>query len=245
MKQIIKNYGKIGLVLGFGFLIGCQNNDDSLPGTGEGALGLAFVLGSGNSSQPNARTLNNNLEITEGFIQIKELELEMEGRDENGRFEKELEIEFDNIRKVTFDQFDESSDFFINIPEGEYKEIELELDLIDHRNEPSIFLEGQYSGQNGESFQVLFEYFGDDIDFEVEIEAEDDDAYFRINRVNNPLALLEINAYLWFRDVSNAELDNAQKENGVIRITKDVNNAMYSKIVNRIKASSEIEIELK
>lgn len=245
MKRITKHYLQIGFVLGLGMLVGCQNNDDNVPGTGEGSLGLAFVLGSGNNAQPSARTLTNDLEITEGFIQIKELELEMEGRDENGRFEKEFEIEFNDIRKVTFDQFDESSDFFINIPEGEYEEIELELDLIDHRNEPSIYLEGQYSGQDGDAYQVVFEYFGDDIDFEVEIEAEDDDAYFRIDRINNPLALLEINAYLWFRYISNAELDNAQKENDVIRITRNTNNAMYSKIVNRIKASSEIEIELR
>lgn len=245
MKRVTKNYLQIGFVLGLGMLVGCQNNDDNIPGTGEGSLGLAFVLGSGNNAQPNARTLNNDLEITEGFIQIKELELEMEGRDENGLFEKEFEIEFNDIRKVTFDQFDESSDFFINIPEGEYKEIELELDLIDHRNEPSIYLEGQYSNQAGDAFQVIFQYFGDEIDFEVEIEAEEDDEYFLVDRINNPLALLEINAYLWFRDISNAELDNAQKENGIIEISSDSNDSMYTKIVNRIKASSEIEIELR
>lgn len=179
-----------------GFLFGCQQ-DVVVPGTGNGSLGLAFVLGTGGSSQVNARTLNNSLEISEGFIQIKDLELEMEGRDDNGEFEEELEIDFDEIRKVTFNQFDKSRDFLINIPEGEYEEIEMELDLIDHRNEPSIYLEGRYPGEDSEDRQVIFEYFGDDIDFEVEIEAEDDDAYFVIDGVNNPLALLEINAYLW------------------------------------------------
>lgn len=245
MKRASNNYVKTKFVLMFGLLMGCQNNEELIPGTGEGTLGFAFVLGSGNNTLANARTLNTNLEITEGFIQIKELELEMKGRDENGRFEKELEIKFDDIRKVTFDQFDESNDFFINISEGEYEEIELELDLIDHRNEPSIYLEGIYSGQEEDTYQVIFEYFEDDIDFEVEIEAEDDDAYFRIDRVNNPLALLEINAHLWFRDISNAELDNARKENGIIRITKDINPSIYSQIVNRINDSSEIEIELR
>jgi len=244
MKRAINNFCKTGFVLALGLFVGCQNSEDLIPGSGDGRLGFAFVLGTDNGSQANARILNSNLEITSGFIQIEELELDVYGRDENGRFEREFEIYFDDVRKVTFDQFDKSGDFYINIEEGEYEEIELELDLIDYKNEPSIYLEGVFRGQPSGDVKVIFEYFGDDIDFEVEIEGEDD-RYFRIDRINNPLALFEINAQLWFRGVSDAEFENAQKENGVIRISRNSNASIYSKVVSNIKSSSEIEIELR
>lgn len=70
-----------------------------------------------------------------------------------------------------------------------------------------VFSVGQPSGD----VKLIFEYFGDDIDFEVEIEGEDD-SYFRIDRINNPLALFEINAPLWFRGVSDTELEDAHKK---------------------------------
>jgi len=243
--RVTNCYVKTLFILSLGLFVGCQENEDAVPSTGEGKIGMSFVLGSGSNFQPNAKIANNNLEIVEGFIQIKELEMELEGRNENGQFEKEHEVDFDEIKKVTFNQFDESSDFFFHIPEAEYKDIEMELDLIENRNEPSIYLDGRYQSQGGGVTQVIFEYFGDDIDFEVEIESEDDE-YFKVDRVNNPLALLEINANRWFRDVKNEELDNATiEDDGIIRINKNSNKAIYSKIVNRIKASSEIEIELR
>lgn len=92
---------------------------------------------------------------------------------------------------------------------------------------------------------MTFEYFGDDIDFEVEIESRRDDEYFKVDRTNNPLALLEINADRWFRDVTNEELDDATIEDGKILINRNSNRSLYSKIVKRIEASSEIDIELR
>ncbi|HLU89697.1 MAG TPA: hypothetical protein VKZ51_07655 [Cyclobacteriaceae bacterium] len=244
MRKTSNYFGSL-LIFNLAFLAACQGNEDAVPGTGEGRIGMAFVLGSGGSSQPNAKVANHHLELEEGFIQIKELEMELEGRDKNGRFDKEYEVEFDEIKKVTFNQFDESADFFFNIPEAEYEEIEMELDLIDHRNEPSIYLTGRYQNGQGATFPVVFEYYGDDIDFEVEIESERDE-YFKVNKTNNPLALLEINAHRWFRDVSSEELDKAATEDdGIVRISRNSNSGIYSKIVRRIEASSEIEIELR
>ena len=217
------------------------NPEEEIPafGTGEGKMGLAFKLANNAGNSSSARVANA-LVLESGFIQIKELELEVTGRDINGDFEKELEIEFNDIKKITFDQFDSSTDFFINIPEGEYKEIGLELDLIDYKNEPSIYIAGSFNGT-----PLIFEYYGDDIDFEVEIESEEDDQFFKIDRQNNPLALFEINALNWFINVTETELENAEIKDGKILLTKDVNTAIYNKVKAIIEVSAEIEIELK
>ncbi|EMS32352.1 hypothetical protein C943_01079 [Mariniradius saccharolyticus AK6] len=212
-------------------------------GQGEGKMGIALRLNNGLSSSTNARIANSNLRLTNGFIQIKELELDVEGRDSRGEFEKEIEIDFDDIKKVTFDEFDRSVDFFINIPEGEYKEIEFEMDLIEYRNEPSIFIEGVYS-KEGTEIPVRFQYFGDEIDFKVEIESDDDDNYFKIDRMNNPLALFEINALNWFSQITDAEFNNAEITEGVIVISRQSNKALYDKVKGKLEASADIEIEL-
>lgn len=238
MKNL-KSIFSSSIILAAMIFISC-NTEEEVPvfGNGEGKLGMAFKLATGNINSSNAR-IANALVLESGFIQIKELELDVDGKDDNGEFEKEIEIYFKDIKKVTFDQFDNSTDFFINIPEGEYYEIELEIDLIDYKNEPSIYIEGSFNGT-----PLVFEYYGDEIDFEVEIEAEDDDEYFKIDRINNPLALFEINALNWFRNVSESELENAEIKDGKILLSKEVNREIYKKVRESIKASSEIELEL-
>lgn len=243
----MKNYNKLLSILAFTAVTAFSacSSDDETPsvGQGEGKMGIALVLKNNSMNTVNGRVENSNLTIEKGFIQIKELELEVEGRNENGDFEKEIEIEFDDIKKITFNEFDRSVDFFINIPEGEYQEIELELDLIDYRNEPSISFEGTFVNDEGASTPFKFEYFGDDIDFEVEIES-DDDNYFRVDRINNPLALFELNAINWLRNVTTTEMNSAERTDGVILLTRNSNSSIYNKIKQNIEASSEIEVEL-
>lgn len=221
------------------------NTDEEVPtfGEGEGKLGIAFVLKNNRINSSNGRVENSNLAIEEGFIQIKELELELYVKDESGDYEKEIEIEFKDIKKINFNEFDKSVDFFINIPEGKYKEIELELDLIDYKGKPSIYFEGTFTDDEGNSTPFQFEYFGDEIDFEVEIEADDDD-YFTIDRINNPLALFELNAANWLVNVTNSEMADAERTDGKILLTKNSNSNIYKKIKSAIEASSEIEVEL-
>lgn len=241
--KISKNFLTVLALISIFAFVSCSNEDE-IPGSGEGKLGFAFVLNNGTTNSANARIENNRLTIDNGFIQIKELELEVEGRNDLGTFEKEIEIKFRDIKKVNFNDFDESVDFFINIEAGEYNEIELELDLIDHGNEPSIYIEGTYSTQAGSSLPVVFEFYGDDIDFEVEIESKDG-SYFTIDARNNPLALFEINAVNWFRGVSDSDFENATLTGGKLIINRDTNRNIYTRVTNNIKQSAEIEIELK
>lgn len=228
-----------GVLLAFNFA--CTESDD-VPGSGEGQLGFALKLNG--ITQIDSRVAFQGISIQEGFVQIKKLEMELEGRNDSGEFEKEYEVSFDEIKKITLDRFNSEEDFIINIPEGEYKEIEVELDLIDHDNEPSIFLTGTYMDAEGNSVPMRFEHFGDDIDFEIEIEAEDDDSYFTIDRVNNPLAILEIFADNWFTNVTNLEWENADRTEGAIVISNDSNREIYNKVKSRIEESVDIEIEL-
>lgn len=224
-----------------------ENNPDTL-GTGEVKIGMGVKLRS-TSGNSGARLASTGLDINSGFLQIKKLELETSGIDEAGReFEKEMEFRFPEIKKINFDELDSNADFFIAIPAGNYEEVEVEIDLIDHKNQPSIQLEGTYTYSDGRSVPFRFELFGDDnedIDFEVELEAEDDDDLFFLDKVNNPLALLQIDAKAWFSTISPATMNAAQLTNGVLLINNNTNRSIYKVVEARIIASSEIELKMK
>lgn len=231
-----------------GFLFtSCTDEDDPvILGEGEVRIGMAVKLK--NTGNSGARILNSGITVQSGFLQIKEIELETEGVDENGNeFEREIKLKFKEIKKIDFNGFDSGVDFFINIPAGNYKEIEFEIDLIDDRNKPSIQLEGTFTYQDGRSVPMRLQVFGnddDDFDFNVELEAEDDDDLFFLKGLNNPLALFQIEAKGWFSNVSTLEMENAELTAGVLLINKDKNKAIYKKVESRIKNSTDIELKL-
>ncbi len=247
MKTTLKIYAMAFAASTFLFTSCSEDADLDIIGEGDVRIGMGVKLK--NDGNAGARILNSGIDVTSGFIQIKKIELETEGVDENGNeFEREYELKFKEIKKVDFNEFDAGVDFFINIPAGNYEEIEFEIDLIDNRNQPSIQLDGTYNYQDGSSVPMKFQVFGDDdddIDFEVELEAEDDDDLFFLDGVNNPLALFEIDAKGWFVNVSTTELENAELTDGILLISKNVNRSIYNKVEKRIKDSTDIELKMR
>jgi hypothetical protein len=224
-----------------------ENNPEVL-GNGEVKIGMGVKLRS-STGNSGARLASAGLNINTGFLQVKKIELETEGVDEAGReFEKEMEFKFPEIKKINFDELNSNADFFIAIPAGRYEEIEVEIDLIDNKNQPSIQLEGTYAYSDGRSVPFRFEVFGnddDDIDFEVELEGDDDDDLFFIDNVNNPLALLQIDAQKWFASISPSAFESAELTSGVLLINKNKNRSIYNSVEDKIKASSEIELKMR
>lgn len=246
MKTTHRFYALTFGLLGLGLFSCTEDSDPDVIGQGDVRIGMGVKLKTtGNSG---ARMLNTGIDVESGFLQIKKIELETEGQDENGdEFERELELKFNEIKKIDFNEFDAGVDFFINIPSGNYEEIEFDIDLIDNRNQPSIQLEGTYTYQDGRSVPMRFEVYGnddDDFDFEIELEGDDDDDLFFLDGVNNPLALFQIDAKGWFSGVSTSDLESAELTNGVILINKDVNKSIYRKVETRIKDSSDVELKM-
>ena len=73
----------------------------------------------------------------------------------------------------------------------------------------------------------------------------DDDDLFFLDKVNNPLALLQIDAKAWFSTISPATMNAAQLTNGVLLINNNTNRSIYKVVEARIIASSEIELKMK
>jgi hypothetical protein len=231
-----------------GLIFASCSDDSDLDVIGEGEVRIGMGIKLKNNGIAGGRLMNAGIDVKSGFLQIKKIELETEGVDENGNeFEREIELKFKEIKKIDFNQVDASADFFINIPAGNYEEIEVEIDLIDNRNEPSIQLDGTYTYQDGRTVPMKFQVFGNDDDdfyFEAELEADEDQLFF-LNGVNNSLALFQIDAKGWFQIVTTSEMENATLTNGVLLINKDTNRSIYGKVESRIKDSADIELKMK
>ena len=228
-------------------LASCSDENDPVLGEGDVSVGMGIKLSS--TGSVGARIQNTGLDIKTGFVLIKKMELETAGIDANGaEFENEIEVKFPEPKRIDFDAVDTSPDFYFNIPSGRYEEIELEMDVVDYKNQPSLQLEGTFTRTNGSSVPFRFEVFGDDdedLDFELEIEAEDDDDFFFLGEDKNAVALMQINAKGWFSSISQSQLENAKLTNGVLLINHNVNEAIYEKVLEKIESSLEIEIKMK
>ena len=175
----MKKYQLFALASLIGFSSCTDENEPIAIGNGDVQMGVGVKLA--NSSNSNSRMLNEGVRINSGFIQVKEIELEVEGSNQNGDFEREINYSFPEIKKINFDQFSSDADFFLNIESGSYEEIEFEVDLIDHRSEPSIYIEGTLEKRDGSSVPLRLEVFGDDdddLDFELELEGDYDELFF-------------------------------------------------------------------
>jgi hypothetical protein len=175
------------------------------------------------------------LSFTSGFITLKEIEFEVETDNDSIEIEFELEIN----TKIDFATGETNPDIsYINIPAGTYEEFEIEIELQDEGDSPSMVLEGTYVDAEGTSHLVRFEYNSGET-FEVEKEGV---IVFATNK--SALAQITIDPTVWFAEVTNSQLSAATKDiNGVIVISETQNVDIYEIAEEGLDLSSEVEID--
>ncbi|WP_373523906.1 hypothetical protein, partial [Aquiflexum sp.] len=177
------------------------NTPENLPNQlEEGSVGLSFIL------KDNFPLDKNPLEekkpilvMHEGTVLIKKLELTVKGHNDNSRFSKNLEIEYNTIKKVAFDTRDESEDFFLNIPEGTYDAIDFRFFMADYEKQPSVFLEATYVSPESEVIPVMVELFESDLKFDLKFDTVNSPSPKIYNgNLNNSSMVFVIHADRWF-----------------------------------------------
>ncbi len=180
-----------------------------------------------------------NLSFSNGYMLINELEIEAES--EKDRDSLNVDVEIENTLRADLGDFDTPDTNFV-IPTGEYKEIEIEAEVLDTEKRPSIFIEGSFTNSQGKEIPIKFDY-RDDMEFEIERETEDTTSIV-INDSNNPVAMITFDANNWFSNVTTSKLEQAQLDStGTLCISEEVNSDIYETIVNSLDEYSEIEFE--
>lgn len=176
----------------------------------------------------------NELSFTSGFITLSEIQFEVET--DNDSIEVDFDLELNT--KIDFATGETNPDIsFVEIPAGTYNEFEIEIELLDDGDSPSIVLEGTYVDAEGTSHPVRFEFNSGET-FELEKEGV---IVFSTNE--SVLAQITFDPTVWFAEVSNEQLSSATKDNnGVIVISETQNTDIFEVAAEGLDLATEVEM---
>lgn len=236
VKQLIntmkKQTGKIGAIILAVFMLASCSNDDEMS---HATVGMSFK---GNTTQigvPNGRVQANSLEFTSGNIRLVQIQFQAE-TDEGDSIEADIEqiVEIDFATGVTTPDLGN-----LVFPVGTYSEIEVELELQDENNQPSVIIEGTFTDTNDQTNPIRFEFNSGET-FEVEKEGR-----ITFAEGANVLAEVTFDPGVWFAGVTTEQLSRAGKNNdGVIVINETNNPEIFDIVADGLDLATEVEIKL-
>jgi len=204
----------------------------------EPQIGLKFntiqtpiTLNSGLKSVHQTKELSFN----SGFITLREVQFEVEADEDS----VEVDFNLETITKIDFATGETNPDIsYAKIPAGTYNEVEIEIELQDEDDNPSVVLNGKFVDTEGVSHDIRFEYnSGETFEFEKE-----GTITFETNE--SVLAQVTIDPTAWFAEVTAAQLSGATKnENGVIVISSTQNAEIFDIAADGLDIATEVEIE--
>lgn len=174
------------------------------------------------------------LAFTSGFITLREIEFEVELGEDS--IEVDFNIELNT--KIDFATGETNPDIsYIEVPAGTYDSFELEIELQDEGDAPSMVLEGTFVDAEGTSHPIRFEFNSGET-FEIEKEGN---VVFSTNV--SALAQITFDPTAWFAEVTYEELVSATKNNeGVIVISETQNPEIFDIVADGLDLATEVEL---
>lgn len=210
-------------------LISCEKEDLRKP-----TLQLKFNTVTSESNLKSA--LANSIQFTSGNIILENIEFQAESDTDS----IEVDFEIDSYITIDFATGEITPDLStIELVPGDYTEIELEFELWDQTEQPSIYLEGTWTDANGTPNPIrLIMPLGQT--FSLEIEGK-----FTLQENSAMTAYVTIDPNAWFLGEAGDLLSSATaNEDDIIVISPDQNYNIYDIIKDAIDDISEIEIEI-
>lgn len=192
--------------------------------------GLSYRLKTENRNSVLGRVTSGTVNWTSGSAYAVKVEFEAEkNNDDEVRFESRV------ARRV--DLFAPVSDLgVINLPQGSYEEIELELYLAPTATDTAFLLRGTFTNAASQSTPVLF-FVNEQIEFSTE--AED----VNVASNNDFSALTTLNLALLTTGITESMLNNATRTNGVIVISKTSNTSLYNTLISNLQNMDSVEFD--
>jgi hypothetical protein len=217
---------------GFAFT-SCEEDKPSEP-----QIGLKFntvqtpiTLNSGLKSAQQTKELSFN----SGTITLREVQFEVETDEDS----VEVNFNLEAITEIDFATGETNPDIsYAQIPAGSYNAMEVEIELQDEGDAPSVVLNGTFVDVEGVSHDVRFEFNSGET-FEVEKEGT-----ITFDTNESALAQVTIDPTAWFAEVTAAQLSAATKnDKGVIVISSTQNPEIFDIAADGLDMATEVEIE--
>ena len=233
MKHLFSRLLALTLLIG---VVACSDDDSSespVLAVNFNTVTTAFDAKSQAISTTSKADTQGSFLFNEGFITLIALEYEAETDNDSTSVEFELEgavvIDFatgiptPDIRAIT-------------IPTGTYEELEIEVELFDENDDPSVVISGDYTDPSGEVHPVRFEFNSGET-FEVEREGT-----IVINEGFSALAEITFDPSVWFAGVTDEMMAGANKNlNGVIVISETQNSNIFDVVADGLDLATELE----
>ena len=176
------------------------------------------------------------LSFNSGYIILTEIEFTVENDDDSVEVSFNLEIEANTT--IDFATGETTPDIsYIEIPAGTYNEMEVEIELEDEGDTPSVVLNGTYIDAGAVDHDIRFEFNSGET-FEIEKEGT-----ITFAADESVIAQITIDPTAWFNGVSNEQLSSATKDNnGVIVISETQNPDIFDAVADGLDIAAEIEI---
>ncbi|WOK07215.1 hypothetical protein RT717_01090 [Imperialibacter roseus] len=234
MKQTMKQLMKYAAVMMLAVtLASCGGDDDNV--SSNPTISMSFKGNSSSINVPEGRVMANALQFTSGTIRLRQIQFQAETEAGDS-----IEVDLEQIVDIDFATGTTTPDLSnLVFPVGIYTEIEVELELQDEDNNPSVVIEGTFTDADDKAHPIRFEFNSGET-FEVEKEGR-----IVFGEGANVLAEVTFDPGVWFAGVTTEELSMATKNNaGVIVISETSNEEIFDIVADGLDLATEIEIRL-
>jgi hypothetical protein len=206
------------LVLIFSINTSCTKDDAT-------AMQLLFKL---NENVQNYKA-DGDLQFNSGYITIREVVFDGERSDgESISITKEQVVSYDFATAAS-----SPANVAVVIPDGDYTDVNLGIELQDVNGDPSIVVEGTYEKSDGVVYPIRFEFNSGEV-FEATAAA--------VTIAPNTTAISKItfDPHVWFANVPYNRLENAEvDDNGTIVISSSSNSAIFDLVADGLDLSTQ------
>ena len=193
--------------------------------------------------------LNNNssaglVKFTGGYYTLNRLKFT--GDRKQGTHHIELDQTFSGNKQALLFQNPTSAGIKFNVPQGTYKNIELEVDIDGNQTGTSLEITGYYINSDDDTCSVIFDFSADDV---LNIPASSSNGGTEIILVEDrpSSGTFIINPNYWFAAISHSSLDDASEDLidnvKTIFINNHENTDIYNLIIGRVRDGNRLIFE--
>ena len=217
-----------GLFLSASVLFTSCTEDDASPATGRVKLAVATTSSStGNAA--GRESVANELKFTGGTITIREIVFD-------GESTQSVSRTIEQIADINYATGYISPEIIVEVPAGEYRSVNLGIELQDDSNDPSVVIEGTYTNSNEEDIPVRFEFNSGEV-FEANATS------VMIEAGADIVGKITFDALDWFSVITAEELDNATLSAGVMVISETSNADIFDQVADRLDVATQAVFE--
>lgn len=196
-----------------------------------GTIKFAVDTTSGKSGNIAGRlAAANDLVFNSGTITIREVVFDGDNASES------ISRTIEQVADIDYATGNVTPEIVVVVPPGNYKSVNLGIEMQDVGSDPSTVIEGIYTNSNLEEIPIRFEFNSGEV-FEAGA------ASVTIEAGADIVGKITFDALDWFGTVTVNELDNASLTNGTIIISETKNVAIFDKVADRLDVATQAVFE--